>query len=309
MEWYLILIIVIISLIFIYFAIIYYHFRKSFVRSDKKGLPITDERHPYHKYKDHVLKGNAAFDSFDKEEVSVKSFDNLLLKGWYVKNKDNNKIIILFHGYHSSCKGQYAMSYHFHNLGYSLLIVDQRAHKSSQGKYIGMGVLERHDCLKWIEYVQGRFGREISIVLFGTSMGSATIMMASELIKTTQVKGLICDCGFDSCFNEICHVMNKIPKFPIMDTINLYSNLLAKYDMKKVTSSKSLANSNIPILIIHGKKDDFVPCSNALKCYEASKSSIKHLLLMEDSIHATCYCDEPEVYDKAIKDFLIEIDF
>ena len=79
--------------------------------------------------------------------------------------------------------------------------------------------------------------------------------------------------------------------------------------MKETTSEKSLANSCIPIMIIHGKKDDFVPSTNAEKCYYASNSKVKELVYFDDSIHATCYADNTLEYDNRVRCFLEKISF
>ena len=127
--------------------------------------------------------------------------------------------------------------------------------------------------------------------------------------KPKQVKGIVADCGFPSCYDEVRYCLRKLPSFPIMQTVNLYSKLFAKYDMKEITSEKSLANSEIPILLVHGKKDDFVPYTNCEKCYNASKSKIKDYILFDNAIHASSYADNSSQYDDKVKNFLEKIDF
>ena len=162
---------------------------------------------------------------YKKEPISVKSRDNLTLRGVYIENKIKDKLVIIFHGFKSQGESDILMSYDFLKLGYSAIIVDQRGHGKSDGKYIGMGILERYDVLTWIDYAINRFGKDIKILLDGTSMGGTTVMMSSELIKAKQVKGIVADCGFSSCYDEVRYCLRKLPSIPIMQTVNLYSKL------------------------------------------------------------------------------------
>ncbi len=268
---------------------------------------VINEKSEYYPYLSEIQKYGKLFNDLEKESVEVKSKDNLILRGYFIKNKYENKVVILFHGYKS--KGSLSLMYDFYNLGYSLLVIDQRAHGRSDGKYIGMGILERYDALKWIDFVVDKCGKDTSILLYGVSMGGATVMMASELIKQKQVKGIIADCGFSSCYNQVRSCISKIPEHPLMDTVNMYSKIFGKYNMKIVTSEKSLSNSEIPLLIIHGRKDSFVPCLNLDLCYQASKSKIKDFLYVDNAIHATSCIDGSQDYDRKIKEFLKNINY
>lgn len=268
---------------------------------------VINEKSEYYPYLSEIQKYGKLFNDLEKESVEVKSKDNLILRGYFIKNKYENKVVILFHGYKS--KGSLSLMYDFYNLGYSLLVIDQRAHGRSDGKYIGMGILERYDALKWIDFVVDKCGKDTSILLYGVSMGGATVMMASELIKQKQVKGIIADCGFSSCYNQVRSCISKIPEHPLIDTVNMYSKIFGKYNMKIVTSEKSLSNSEIPLLIIHGRKDSFVPCLNLDLCYQASKSKIKDFLYVDNAIHATSCIDGSQDYDRKIKEFLKNINY
>ena len=297
-------------LIIVYFVVVIHLYKKTFTNTkvERQGIVINENIH-YYVYKDHIVKYKQMFLDFKKENVSVISRDNLTLRGYFVENKIKDKVVILFHGFKSKAAGDFTLSYDYYQLGYSLLIVDQRAHGTSDGKYIGMGILERYDVLKWIDFVLDKCGENTSILLSGTSMGASTVMMASELINKPHVKGIVADCGFSSCFDEIRHCLNKVPYFPVMPSINLCSKILAKYDMKKVTAEKSVANSKIPLLVIHGNDDDFVPSYNSKKCYEASISDVKDFLFVDGAFHAASYVMATKLYDQKVRSFLTKINF
>ena len=308
-----IVLIVIASLLLIsiltYLFLIYRLFRKTLMRPIPRKRPSkhkNDEPNPYQELIDSRMK---EYNTYDKEDVSIISFDGLKLNAHLIKNKDAKHIVILAHGYHSNSINEFIYSYNYYSLGYSLLLIDQRSHGTSEGKYIGMGVLERKDILDWIKFIKNRCGEDISILLTGVSMGSATVMMTSELIKDNSVKGIVADCGYTSITDEFLHVTNIPGKRFHIKVMNLMNRLFAKYDFNDATSINSLRNSQIPILIVHGSKDDFVPTKFAYELYEASSSKIKELFIVEGAKHAEAYRVDKEGYDKHVRDFLNKINF
>ncbi|BDP53469.1 hypothetical protein EfmJHP35_13930 [Enterococcus faecium] len=67
----------------------------------------------------------------------------------------------------------------FHDMGYNVLVPDARGHGKSEGDYIGFGWPERKDYVQWINKVLENNGKSQEIVLYGVSMGAATVMMTS----------------------------------------------------------------------------------------------------------------------------------
>ena len=83
-----------------------------------------------------------------------------------------DKAVICFHGYTSEAMSDYSsISNYYLKKGYSMLLVDARAHGQSEGKFIGFGCKDRYDALKWIDWMIKKAGNGIRIVLMGTSHG------------------------------------------------------------------------------------------------------------------------------------------
>ena len=147
------------------------------------------------------------------------------------------------------------------NYGYNVLLPDLRAHGKSEGKYIGMGWLDRLDLIKWINYLIEKYGH-IKIILYGISMGAATVMMASGENLPSNVRVVIEDCGYTSVWDEFADKLKTIfhiPKFPAMYNANFITKIRAGYSLKKASCIKQIKKSKIPTLFIHGDKDKFVP--------------------------------------------------
>lgn len=263
----------------------------------------------------HISKCKEAyeeFDSLEKEDVYIESFDGYKMHGYYVENEKTNKVVISFHGYNTEARKEYPLHYSYYQDGYTVLIVDQRGVGQAEGKYITMGLHERFDCLKWIDFVVERYQGEVEILLDGLSMGATTIMMAAKDIHHGQVKGMIVNSGYDSCVDEITHVITKqmnLPKYPFLWTMKLYAKIFAKYNMDDITAKESLAQCEIPLLMIHGMKDTFVPFENLDIIYPHAKASLKKRVPIPDAPHGiACFVNE-KLFKEEIQQFMTLIDF
>lgn len=240
------------------------------------------------------------------EELKIKSFDNLTLKAKLLKaNNDDHKVLIAIHGYRMNNLKEYAKYIHFyHNLGFHILLPDNRAHGQSEGKYIGFGWLDRLDCIDWINEIKRYFHHPLKIVLHGISMGSATVLMASGEKLPDDVKCIISDCGYSSMIEEVKYVVKQtyFPNF-IVKPATWLSRYRAGYDFKDASTIKQVKKSKTPTLFIHGKQDDFVPTNMVYDLYEACPCQ-KQLLIVEGAKHAKSYDIQPELYQRTVISFI-----
>lgn len=293
---YLILLVLLVIIIICLFLI-----KETFVRNDK-----SDTTPAWYEYINANQEGREYIYSLNPEDLYINSFDNLKLHALFINN-NTNKTIICVHGYKAK-DGLYdfGMSAKFLNsLGYNLLFVDNRAHGLSQGKYIGFGVLDSVDVNSWVDYLVTNMNQE-TIILYGMSMGAATVMNA----QNNKVKAIIADCGFASGYDEVVYQIKKmyhLPPFPIIPISNVLLKLLAHYSLKEKEAYKSIKNYKNNLLIIHGDKDHFVPTRDAYKIFD-NATCHKKILIVPGASHAKNYLKDTKLYEQTIKEFLDEID-
>lgn len=244
------------------------------------------------------------------EDVYIKSLDGLCLHARYYHNIDDAPVIIMAHGYRSTADndsgGAYGM---FTDRGYNCLIIDQRTHGKSQGHTITFGVKERHDVAGWVEYTAKRFGKDTPIILMGVSMGASTVMMCSDLELKGNVQGIIADCGFTSAKDIISLVMkNNMGLNPRLcyPMVRIAARLLGSFDPDSASALEAVKNSRIPILIIHGDADTFVPYYMGERLYEVC-SSRKEFLCVKGADHGISFIVGYDAYYGAVDKFLTEI--
>ena len=158
------------------------------------ALPETEQYRPFAETTRGMIR--AALD-MEYEPVSIVSHDGLKLFGKVYASGAAAPWLILFHGYRSRAERDFCGGLRFGvESGYNVLLVDQRAHGRSEGKCLAFGVLERRDCLSWVNFVVSRAGEGAKIVLYGMSMGAATVLMAAGLKLPENVVGIVADCGY-----------------------------------------------------------------------------------------------------------------
>ncbi|WPG24858.1 MucBP domain-containing protein [Enterococcus faecium] len=210
----------------------------------------------------------------------------------------------------------------FYKTGYNLLFVDSRATGNSGGDYVTYGQYESDDVLYWInQEVRERPSQKI--LLYGGSMGAATMMSVLAKDIPVNVKGIIENCGFASIDEQLRFTYSQtvVPALPDaiknqLDIIgdqeheDLFMGLLKQYyfdqemhlDTKAALPTIGMSDS-LPKLIIHGTADDVVPVSNAQKLYELS-GGYKDLLLVEGAGHGKAQEVDHAAYTKHVTDFL-----
>ncbi len=248
------------------------------------------------------------------EDVYQTSFDGLRLHATYFpaleEYANKRKVAICFHGYTSQGMSDYiGLSDYYLKRGYAMLLPDARAHGESEGEYIGFGCLDRKDALVWINWVIQELGEDVGIVLHGTSMGGATVLMASGLELPGQVKGIVSDCAFTSpkeVFTHVLHSMYHLPAFPAIPGADILNRRLAGYGMDECNAKREVAKAKVPILFIHGTKDTFVPYHMCREIYDCCASP-KKILEVEGAAHAESYYKDTESYERALDEFFEEI--
>ena len=213
--------------------------------------------------------------------------------------------IILFHGYRSHHLQDFAGIYgYYHSIGLNLLLVRQRAHGESGGKYITFGVRERRDVLTWIDFHNRTHGAD-NVYLGGMSMGASTVLFAAGEALPDNVRGITADCGFSSPAEILGYIIKRdyhLPEKLVLPLMEVWARLLGGFSFYECDSRESLSRAKVPILFIHGRADDFVPCHMTEAGYAACAGE-KEIHLIDGAGHGRSYLLEPERLRAALTDF------
>lgn len=304
-DWLLILIIVLSSLLGLFLIWFFINgiifFNVSFRRRKDDAHFAENEDPRAKKEEDRVW-----YFSQNIEELNLKSYDHLNLKG-YLLNQKSNKLAILIHGYHGRYYSVVKQAHIFFDNGYDVLSINNRCHDASEGRYFSMGKIEAKDVDAWIKLMLQR-NPNYQIVIYGISMGGHIAMLSASSKSVNQnVKCVIEDCCYNSLKEQLIYILKMKPfRMPrlIVGAAEIYTRIFYHFSYSN-TLKKALKNLKIPALLIHGGKDNYVPTFNIDLNYDSIPENIyKEKHVFEDSNHTRSVVDNKEKYREIIDNFV-----
>lgn len=238
--------------------------------------------------------------------VEIIGHDGIKLVGHWYENPNAQRIVVALHGWRSSWSQDFGMIADFlHDNGCSVLYAEQRGQNSSGGDHMTFGLLERYDCLDWINWVNENTQGELPIYLAGISMGATTVLMATGLELPRNVRGVVADCGFTSPYA----IWKYVTEENLHLSYKLHGNLVERLCQRKIrmgakeySTIDAMHGCQIPVLFIHGSDDRFVPVTMTYENYRACTAP-KQLLIVPGAQHGLSYYVEQEKYEKAVNEF------
>ncbi len=260
----------------------------------------------YGKYYKLIRMGDAWLSEHSAQPVSIKSRDGLMLQALWIPAEKPRGTIIMAHGYHSCILTDFSLIYErYHQAGLNLLLPDQRSHRNSAGKFITFGVKECKDFVDWGKFHNENLGTW-PIIYSGLSMGAATVMfLAGEPDRPENTVGYIADCGFTSPKEIIAKVFTQVthlPAWPFLWSADLFARFFAGFRLDEKNTVQTLKDNTLPIILVHGLADDFVPCEMTRRSYEACGGE-KELLLVENAGHGLSFLKAEQEYKDLVMAF------
>ena len=281
---------------FICFLMVFYSPKRIPLGDDEYEIP---EGEIYEVYREDMISWTKQIRAMQHEDVEIKSFDGLTLRGKYYEYKAGAPVEILFHGYKGNAERDLcgAVERAF-SVGRNALIVNHRASGPSDGHVISFGINERRDCLSWIDFTISKFGSDVKIVITGISMGAATVMMASGEKLPENVISILADCGYTSPKEIICKVVDdmKLPTKLLYPFIKLGARIYGGFNLEEASAIEAMKKCTLPIVFVHGDADAFVPYDMSVRLCEACASEKKILITVKGAGHGLAYPKDPEGY-------------
>lgn len=288
----------------------YYAYRIAFYspNKDREKIPEVNDPH-YTPYKAVIRDLFHALENKPCEFVTIQSQDGLTLSGRYYHAADGAPLAIGFHGYKSCWLTDFCGGADIaFQMGHNVLLIDERAHGRSQGRSITFGIKERQDLLCWLEYALNRFGHDIKILLYGVSMGGATVIMSSELDLPENVKGIIADCPYSAPLDVILEVGRQTgyPVKLIKPFVILGAKIYGGFDVRESRGSEAVKHTKVPVIIIHGEDDTFVPPEMSLEIQQANPDMVERHAF-PGAYHALSYMVDTPRYRNLVKQFMQKV--
>ena len=295
------------GLLLIFLVTLYFIYRYIF-HSPRKGQNNDFRIEPGMDYQgtlEHLHELIAKVVALPYEDLWIKSYDGLKLHGYFYRNDKSNKFMLMFNGYRGTPRSNFSGStLDAIEMGFNVILCDQRAHNLSEGHTITFGRKEQYDVVSWINFVWEKWGNSVKIVIAGISMGAATVLLASDKIDP-EIK-VIADCPYSSQKDVISSMMKKM-KFPpkVFWPLAYLSCIIFGHAKLKDDALINVSNSKSKIVIIHGNKDSIVPYKMSDRVYLANKDHVQYELF--DGVnHDLSYLKDTGRYKIVVKEFLGE---
>lgn len=249
------------------------------------------------------------FDNLKKREVRITSKDGLRLSGYVLESHpESHRWVIIVHGYTVSLHVSTQYIEMFEQEGFNVLLIDQRRHGNSQGKYTTYGYMEKYDIAAWVYWIMEHYGEDIAIGLHGQSFGGGTVLEYLSIAHPS-VKFVVADCPYSDLTQLLRYQIKELNKIPasslILPLVNIQLKRRAGFRMQQVSPLRTVRSSPMPLLLIHGTSDDYVPTHMCKSLFE-HKQGHKKLLLIEGAVHGNAYAVDPKRYTEEVHKLIQE---
>jgi alpha-beta hydrolase superfamily lysophospholipase len=251
-----------------------------------------------------------------REDFEVRAPDGVILRGWKVRPPNPNPStapgtggdwVLLFHGVSDNRVGVTGHAEFLLRNGFSVLMMDVRAHGESGGDKATYGWLERHDTQAIAEALFS--GEKVHcFFLLGESMG-ASIALQSAAVEP-RVDGVVAESAFanlkevsfDYAGLHVSHWLGRTLFRPASSLALKGATQEGGFKAEDVSPEKAVAERPFPVLLICGTGDHNVPARHTKRIYEAAVGP-KEMWLVKGADHAAALGKAPEEFERRVLNF------
>lgn len=244
-----------------------------------------------------------------KEEFVVRAPDAAELRGWKVRPAaPNGDWVLLLHGVSDNRTGVLGQAEFLLRHGYSVVMMDSRAHGKSGGDKTTYGWTERYDTVAIVNALDASENVQ-HLDALGVSMGAAIALQSAAV--EPRIEAVVAEDPFAS-LREVSYDYAGLHFSPLLGmTIFRPAPVMALAALEKtggfnpddVSPEKAVAERAFPVLLICGTLDRTIPCRHAERIYRAATGP-KELWVVEGAEHASALGRAPTEYeDRVIKFF------
>lgn len=243
-------------------------------------------------------------------KVTIKAKDHLSLFGYLIKGNNHNYIVYC-HGYGGF---PYEKSKILHDIydkyHCNILCIVQRAQNGNKAHFLTMGIKEGRDLSCWCKYIS-KMDPLAKIVVYGQSLGAATVMNSFNFDMPKNVTGAIEDCGYVNVLKQFMFSgTGYVPKFLLgyICWFMCLSMYLVGINYLGSSPLKGIKKIKVPFLSFHGEIDEVVPFSNFAEVAKYQQSPNFFSKSFPGAVHTKSYVINKKEYMDLI-DNLLSISF
>ena len=251
--------------------------------------------------------------SATKEDFSVRAPDGVELRGWKIRPPSpNGDWVLLFHGMSDNRSGVLGHAEFLLRHGYSVVMMDARAHGKSGGSMATYGWKERYDTVAITDALYST-ERVRHLFALGVSMG-ASIALQSAAVEP-RIEAVVAEDSFAN-LREVSYdyagldVSPRLGKTLFRPAVMFAMRSVRKeggFDPEDVSPEKAVTERPFPILLICGTRDHRIPCRHAERIYDAARGP-KQLWIVDGAGHAAALGYAPAEYERRVITFFESVE-
>jgi fermentation-respiration switch protein FrsA (DUF1100 family) len=213
----------------------------------------------------------------------------------------------LFHGVADNRVGVIGQSEFLLRAGYSVVMMDARAHGASGGLIATYGWLERSDTRAIIDALESSEHPK-RIFALGESMGAGIAVQSAA--ADPRIEAVVAEASFAN-LREAAYDYAGLRKYPWLGkslfapgtwTLLYRDEKLAGFPVAEVSPVKAVASRACPVLLICDEKDEALPCRHSEMIYAAARGP-KQLWIVPRAFHTAAYGFAPDEFRRRVLSF------
>ncbi|MCL4524219.1 MAG: alpha/beta hydrolase [Acidobacteria bacterium] len=247
-----------------------------------------------------------------REDFEVRAPDGVLLRGWKVRfQQSNGDWVMLFHGVSDNRVGMHSYAEFLLRHGYSVLLMDARAHGASEGPLATYGWLERHDT----SAIAGALFASEQVhcfFLLGESMGASIALQSAA--EEPRVSGVVAESAFanlrevsfDYAGLRLSSFLGRTLFRPASTIAIRGAEKEGGFKADDISPEKAVAARAFPVLLICGLSDRNIPARHTKRIYKAAIGP-KEMWLVKGAGHTAVLGKEPLEFERRVLTFFGKI--
>jgi len=243
-----------------------------------------------------------------REDFVVRAPDGAMLRGWKIRPATlSGDWVLLFHGISDNRTGTLGAADFLLRHGYSVVMMDARAHGKSGGDFSTYGWQERFDtvaitqALLATEHVRHLYALGVSLGAV-IALDSAAVEPRIEAVAAEDSFSSLHEVAFDYAGLWISPWLGRTLFRPATFFALRRLSQTAHFDPAEASPEKAVAQRAFPVLLICGTRDRQIPCRHDELIYRAARGP-KQLWVVRGAGHAGAFGTAPREYEERVLKF------
>jgi pimeloyl-ACP methyl ester carboxylesterase len=211
------------------------------------------------------------------QAAEIQAADGVPLRGWlFVPERGTGRAVILLHGIGDTRQGELGHAPYLLAEGYAVLVPDGRAHGASGGGLVTYGLRERDDVRCWADWL---LATQPVGALYGMGHSLGAAILLQTLADGPRFRAVVAESPFAEfpgiAYDRLGSFTGVPPSSrfvfaPLVEPSLWYARWRYGIDLIQASPASAVAQTRVPVLLIHGTKDWHVEIHHSRKLRAAN---------------------------------------